>query len=116
MIRKYLLFLSIFLIGIKYSQQGRIEYRKKKADSLYLNLNVPYYYIGSDEAKLHDYLFSCSENGTAYNPLMRPVKDPNQRIKVDVVVGIKRLFEMVCLLLLLSLLILKTKQFPIYIG
>lgn len=49
------------------------------------------------EAKLHDYLFSCNGTSTScflYNPVLRPVKNSNEKLLVNIRLGIKRIFEM----------------------
>jgi hypothetical protein len=51
----------------------------------------------NDEIRLQKYLFSANENGTAYNPNLRPVISISQRVVVNVRLGIKRLYEMVFL-------------------
>lgn len=50
-------------------------------------------FLVTDEKRLSEYLFS-SNKSTRYNPNIRPVPKSANRMRVDVRLGIKRIFEM----------------------
>jgi hypothetical protein len=57
----------------------------------------------NDEIRLQKYLFGANQNDTIYNPNIRPVSIFSQRVFVNVRLGIKRLYEIVNLLVFISI-------------